>query len=68
MRPLPHDPVVVDFEIPRSAIDRDLAPLSREECAHRGILHSSEDDHEPLGYATLTAVDLARAAKEASET
>ncbi len=63
MRPLPHDPVVVDFEVPRADIDRDLAPLSREKCARRGIRHSSEDDHEPLGYVTLTAIDLARAAR-----
>ena len=63
MRPLPHDPVVVDFEVPRSDIDRDLAPLSREECARRGIRHSSEDYHGPLGYVTLTAIDLAMAAR-----
>ena len=46
-----------DDEIEREDIDRDLAPLSRSECARRGLRHSSEDDTRVI-KATPTKLDL----------
>jgi len=46
-----------DDEITREDIDRDLATLSRAECAKRGLRHSSEDDTSVI-QTTPSKLDL----------
>lgn len=58
---------MIHHDVTHDDIERDLAPLSRSECAARGIVHSSEDHalnelvelpaHEYRINALLTAAE-----------
>jgi hypothetical protein len=43
-----------DDPITDEEIERDLAPLSREECERRWIRHSTQDDHSPIRLTKRT--------------
>jgi hypothetical protein len=53
MKTLASSVIAATFEVSTSDVERDLAPLSRSECRHRGLRHSSEDSHKVTLWGRL---------------